>query len=126
MSRKRAEINLIELEKLAAMQATDEEIAQWFGVSPKTVQRRKRSSAEFRKALESGRAKGRISLRRNLMELSKTNVVAAIFLAKNQLGYTNQSSPSSTCTDPCPADLAERLRQGRERVVQLRWKDDDP
>ena len=94
MSRKRAEINLVELEKLAAMQATDEEIAQWFGVSQKTVQRRKRSSAEFRRILEAGRAKGRISVRRNLLELSKTNVAAAIFLAKNVLGYKNESKPS--------------------------------
>src|SRR5690349_20345849 len=58
MSRKRVEINLAELEKLASLLATDEEIAQWFGVSPKTIQRRKRSSAEFRRALETGRAKG--------------------------------------------------------------------
>jgi hypothetical protein len=62
---------VIELEKLAAMQATDEEIAHWFGVSQKTVQRRKRSSAAFRRILEAGRAKGRISVRRNLLETFK-------------------------------------------------------
>jgi hypothetical protein len=93
MSRKRAEFNLVELEKLGAMLATDEEIASWYGVSLKTVQRRKRSSAPFRRALEAGRAKGRISLRRNLLELSKTNAAAGIFLAKNLFNYKNESKP---------------------------------
>src|SRR5215467_16294527 len=87
--RKRTEFNLVELEKLAAMQATDEEIAAWFDVSQKTVQRRKKSSAEFRETLQKGRAKGRISVRRNLFELSNHNVAASIFLAKNLLGYKN-------------------------------------
>jgi hypothetical protein len=94
MSRKQAEFNLVELEKLAAMLATDEEIASWFGVSQKTVQRRKRSSAQFRRILEAGRVKGRISVRRNLLELSKTNAAVAIFLARNVLGYKNESEPS--------------------------------
>jgi len=87
--RKRTEFNLVELEKLAAMQATDEEIAAWFDVSQKTVQRMKKSNAEFREILQKGRAKGRISVRRNLFELSKHNVAASIFLAKNLLGYKN-------------------------------------
>ena len=93
--RKRAEFDLVELEKLAAMQATDEEIAVWFHVSQKTVQRKKKSSAEFREILEKGRVRGRISVRRNLFELSKHNVAAAIFLAKNLLGYRNVVE----CTD---------------------------
>ena len=87
--RKRIEFNPVELEKLAAMQATDEEIAAWFDVSQKTVQRRKKSSAEFREILQKGRAKGRISVRRNLFEHSNHNVAASIFLAKNLLGYKN-------------------------------------
>ena len=130
MSRKRAEIHLIELEKLALMQCTDEEIAHWFGVSQKTVQRRKRSSAEFRKAVESGRAKGRISFRRDLRELAKTNPAVAIFLAKNLLGYKNESSQlRSACTDSDPIDIVERLRRGRVRalaVAQERQKTNGP
>jgi hypothetical protein len=96
MSRKKVEINLQDLEKLATMLCTDEEIAQWFRVSPKTVQRRKRTSAEFRQTLEAGRARGRISVRRNLLELSKTNVAAAIFLAKNELGFRTEPKVGRT------------------------------
>src|SRR5437868_2912095 len=100
MPRKRADINLDELEKLAVMQATDEEIAQWFKVSQKTIQRRKRTSAEFRRIIEAGRAKGRISVRRHLLELSKTSVPAAIFLAKNVLGDQNASASPSLAPRP--------------------------
>jgi hypothetical protein len=116
MSRKRVEFNLVELEKLGAMLATDEEIAHWFGVSVKTIQRRKRSNAEFRKALERGRAKGKISVRRNLFELSKTKAPVAMFLARNELGYQNAPAAESA-TD---IDIAARLREGRERALAAR------
>jgi hypothetical protein len=118
MSRKRVEFNLVELEKLAAMQATDEEIASWFGASVKTVQRRKQSCAQFRKALDRGCAKGKISLRRNLFELSKTNPAVAMFLARNELGYQNAPAAES---DP-DIDIAERLREGRKRALAARRK----
>jgi hypothetical protein len=42
MARPKAKIDLAELEKLCAMQCTDEEIAAFFGVSTKTVERRRK------------------------------------------------------------------------------------
>jgi hypothetical protein len=39
MARPQAKIDPIELEKLCAMQCTDEEIAAFFGVSTKTIER---------------------------------------------------------------------------------------
>ena len=112
MPRKKAEIDLIQLEKLAAMLSTDEEIANWFGVSVKTVQRRKRCSAEFRRILDAGRAKGRISVRRNLFELSKTNAAAGIFLAKNVLGYKNESAAPRTTSGRTLEELLEEAHHG--------------
>ena len=44
MARPKAKIDLAELEKLCAMQCTDEEIAAFFGVSTKTVERRRNSA----------------------------------------------------------------------------------
>jgi hypothetical protein len=38
-----AKIDMEELEKLCAMQATDEEIAAWFGVAARTIERRVRT-----------------------------------------------------------------------------------
>ena len=85
--RKPVHIDLIELEKLCAMQSTDEEIAAWFKVSARTIERRRRS-APFREVMDRGKAKGRVSLRRSLWRLANAgNPAANIFLSKNLLGY---------------------------------------
>ena len=87
MARRKAKIDLVELEKLCGMQCTDEEIAAYFGVSTRTIERR-RKVQRFREAMERGKAKGRMSLRRILFHLAGGgNVAAAIFLSKNLLGY---------------------------------------
>jgi hypothetical protein len=55
--RPEADIEMEELEKLCAMQCTDEEIAAWFNVSTRTIERR-RKAADFNDVMERG--KGRI------------------------------------------------------------------
>jgi hypothetical protein len=92
MARPEAEIDLAELEKLAGMQCTNEEIAAFFGVSKRTILRRCQAE-KFRDILEQGRAKGRVSVRRCLFKLASAgNVAAGIFLAKNLLGYKDSFS----------------------------------
>jgi len=96
MPRPRVKIDLVELEKLCGIQCTDEEIASFFGVSKRTIERR-RDTEKFREAMDQGRAKGRVSLRRILFrQAANGNVAAAIFLSKNLLGYkdivTNEHS----------------------------------
>src|SRR6185436_4350718 len=87
MPRPKVKIDLAELEKLCGMQATDEEVAAFFDVSTKTIERR-RKNKRFREVMERGKAKGRVSVRRNLFRLANAgNVAAAIFLSKNLLGY---------------------------------------
>lgn len=87
MPRPKANIDMAELEKLCSMQCTDQEIAAWFGVSTRTVERL-RKNAKFREVMEQGKAKGRVSVRRHLFrQAAAGNVAAAIFLAKNVLGY---------------------------------------
>ena len=55
----------------------------FFGVCTRTVERRRRVE-RFREVMERARAKGRVSVRRNLFRVaSNGNVAAAIFLAKN-------------------------------------------
>lgn len=101
MARPEKKIDLVELEKLCSMQCTDEEIAAWFDVSTKTIERR-RKEPQFREVMDKGKAKGRISLRRDLFRLANNgNVAAAIFLAKNLLGYRDvlsneHSGPAQT------------------------------
>lgn len=58
------QISLAIAEKLYAMHCTDEEVAAFFGVAVRTVERRKKK-ADFLEISERGRSLGRISLRRD-------------------------------------------------------------
>src|SRR5271155_3372288 len=90
--RKAVDIDLEQVEKLAGIQCTDEEIAAFIGVSVSTIERRKKQPA-FANALARGKARGRVSLRRSLWALAqKGNPAANIFLAKNLLGYKDYFS----------------------------------
>ena len=86
MARPVKKIDLTELEKLYGMQCTDREVAAYLNISVKTLERRKKIQ-KFADA-SSAKAKGRVSVRRMLFVLgAKGNIAAAIFLAKNVLGY---------------------------------------
>jgi hypothetical protein len=96
MARPKTKIDLVELEKLYSLQCTDREVAAYLGISVKTLERR-RKIAKFAEVMEGAKAKGRVSVRRMLFaQGAKGNVAAAIFLAKNLLGYkdyfTNEHS----------------------------------
>ena len=72
--RRAVEIDLTEVERLCSIQCTDEELASFFAVDVRTIERRKKKPA-FAAALERGRAKGRLSIRRTLFALAtKGNV----------------------------------------------------
>jgi hypothetical protein len=84
--RKSTKIDLAEIEKLASMQCTLEEMAGFFGVSVSTIENR-RKQPQFAEALNRGRAKGRISVRRAQMKLLETgNATMGIWLGKQLLG----------------------------------------
>jgi hypothetical protein len=85
----RAEIDLVEMEKLCALHPTDAELASWFNVSTKTVERRK-SEPAFAEAMERGRARGKLNLRRIQQKMAESNPAMAIFLGKNLLGQSDQ------------------------------------
>src|SRR4051812_39720264 len=85
-----AEIDLAELEKLAAMQATDEEVAAWFGVTTRTIERRPQDPP-FLEIMERGKAKGKLNMRRaQLRLLEKGTPTMAIWLGKQCLGQTDE------------------------------------
>src|ERR1700722_7163906 len=87
MARPKKKIDLNELEKLYTLQCTDKEVAAHLDVSVKTIERRKKIK-KFAEAIDAAKAKGRVSVRRMLFSQgAKGNVAAAIFLAKNLLGY---------------------------------------
>jgi hypothetical protein len=108
MPRPEATIDLVELEKLYGMQCTDEEVAAFFGVSKRTIQRR-RKQKHFCEAADRAKAKGRVSVRRNLFRLANAgNVAAAIFLSKNLLGYRDVVSNEHSGPDGNPIQIATK------------------
>ena len=85
-----AGIDLIELEKLCGLQCTDEEIAYWFGVTTRTIERR-RKNKKFAEVMQRGKAKGRISIRRMQMKLLENgNATMGVWLGKNILGQVDE------------------------------------
>jgi len=113
--RKAVPIDLEELEKLRALQCTDEEISAWFGLSRRGLERRKAQTRRydfpirnakgsvvradrltFREIYDRGQQKGKVSVRRTLFALAQGGkagaATAAIFLAKNLLDYTDKAS----------------------------------
>ncbi len=123
MGRPEAKIDLVELEKLCTMQCTNEEIAAFFNVSPKTIERRRKSKA-FAEVMDRARAKGRVSVRRNLFRLANGgNVAAAIFLSKNLLGYRDVVNTEHSGPEGGPIQVASRSDLSQlndEELQQLR------
>ena len=109
-----ASIDLGELEKLAALQCTNEEIAFWFGVTTRTVERR-RQQRPFREAIERGRAKGRISMRR-----AQPWNCSAIMRTWGSWSITSPSQPSGpqySSTSPATSRQRSIALPGRSHAL---------
>ena len=108
MARPEAKIDLMELEKLCGMQCTDEEIAAFFNVSTRTIERR-RKVKRFSEIMDHAKAKGRVSVRGSLFRMAaKDNVAAAIFLSKNLLGYRDVVNTEHSGLAGGPIQIAAR------------------
>ena len=84
--RKRIEIDLEQVEKLASRGLGTTQIARALGVSWDTIDRYRKRSAEFEDRLKRGKAKGLAQVTNALFESAteKNSVVAQIFYLKNQ------------------------------------------
>src|SRR5271170_5696262 len=123
MPRPRTKIDLVELEKLYGMQCTDEEVAAFVGVSPRTLARR-RQNKKFADIADKAKAKGRVSVRRALFRLAAAgNIAAAIFLAKNLLGMRDVVSNELSGPDGTAIQIASKPNYEQlsdEELQQLR------
>src|SRR6266851_5204831 len=85
-----AKIDLAELEKLCSLQCTDEELAAWFNVTTRTIERKRKKRA-FADVMDRGKAKGRISVRRMQMKLlEQGNATMGVWLGKNILHQVDE------------------------------------
>lgn len=88
MARPKKNIDENQVQKLVAINASVEEIADFFDVDPRTIQRR------FAVALKRGRSQGKISLKRRMwntaMTDNKGSVTMQIWLSKQMLEYRDK------------------------------------
>ena len=82
MARPKKEIDYEVVEKLASIQCTQEEIANFLDLSVRTLQR----DDEFCRIYKKGQENGKMSLRRTQFKLAEKNTSMAIFLGKQYLG----------------------------------------
>lgn len=80
--RPKKEIDYDVVEKLASIQCTQEEIANFLNLSVRTLQR----DEEFCRLYKKGQDNGKMSLRRYQFKLAEKNTSMAIFLGKQYLG----------------------------------------
>lgn len=91
--RPKIEIDWEELKKLCEIQCSAEEIAFWFRCSVDTIERkvRQKYNTTFAEYKAQNEARGRVALRRALMQLAlKGNLGAIIWAMKNYMGMSDK------------------------------------
>lgn len=82
MARPKKEIDYTAVEKLASIQCTQEEIANFLELSVRTLQRDEKFCRLYKKGMDNGK----MSLRRTQFKIAEKNASMAIFLGKQYLG----------------------------------------
>ena len=95
VGRPKIKLDYVKIEKLATIRCTQEEIAYLLDVSVATLQR----DEEFCIIYKKGLANGKMSLRRNLYNLSEKNAAAAIWLSKQFLGMSDRYEVTNIVPD---------------------------
>lgn len=91
MARPRKELNSEEVFKLAKLACTHEEIADYFGVSKDTVERRLADDPDFAASYKRGLAEAKMSLRRKQLSVANTgNATLLIWLGKQMLNQKDR------------------------------------
>lgn len=87
------EFDLEELRKLCMLQATDEEIAAWFGCSTHTIMNRKQRDPAFAEIMKRGKGQGKISLRRRMFaDALAGSTRMQVWLSKQYLGMFDKAA----------------------------------
>lgn len=119
--RPKIEFNMEQVERLAAIQCTEEEIALALGCSIDTVRDRKRNDEDFSNALLKGRGTGKASLRRSQFALATAgNATMLIWLGKQYLGQQDKQELEHTGKDGGPIELNYAREELARRIAGIR------
>jgi hypothetical protein len=92
VGRPKIDLNLEELERLSRLNCTMPEISAYFDIPLRTLEDKFANELDVRKAIEKGRATGKLSLRRRQIQIMEetNNPTMAIWLGKQLLGQTDK------------------------------------
>ena len=109
--RKPIQIDIGQVERLAAQGLTHDQIADALGIHRETLYARKRASSDFSDAIKRGQAKGIAKVTNSLFEQANIgNTAAAIFYLKNRAGWADKIEQTTTIT------VADELRKRFEKA----------
>ena len=100
ITKPKIEINLKQVEALAARGLTQQQIADSLGISESTLYTNKRENADFAEAIKRGKAKGIATVTNKLFaKIEEGNLTATIFYLKTQAGWKETSVNEITSPD---------------------------
>jgi len=100
ITKPKIQIDLKQVESLAANGLTQEQIACALGISESTLTKRKKENTDFADAIKRGKAKGIALVTNKLMESIKGgNMTAMIFFLKTQAGWKETNVQEHTGKD---------------------------
>lgn len=100
ITKPKIEINLKQVEALAARGLTQQQIADSLGISESTLYTNKRENVDFAEAIKRGKAKGIATVTNKLFaKIEEGNLTATIFYLKTQAGWKETSVNEITNPD---------------------------
>lgn len=97
VGRPRFEFDLKQVQALATIQCTDDELGAVLGCSTDTIGRRKQEDPDFAEALKRGKEQGKVSLRRLQWKAAQNgNITMLIWLGKQFLGQRDRMEQESS------------------------------
>ena len=100
ITKPKIEINIKQVEGLAARGLTQQQIADSLGISESTLYTNKRENVDFAEAIKRGKAKGIATVTNKLFaKIEEGNLTATIFYLKTQAGWKETSVNEITSPD---------------------------